>query len=134
MLPLTEATEVRGCRWAACCLHQCKMFCRSAATDKHQNSVKILANENMSYHLLSIWKIIPLGLLQIKAECGQAAECVNQELAGIGTISLLQFPNTETTQREEESSKRKEKRGDEKGLKMGLAVLACDKRETSTRR
>lgn len=59
---------------------------------------------------------------------------MNQELAGVGTISLLQFPNTETTQREEESSKRKEKRGDEKRLKMGLVVLACDKRETSTRR
>lgn len=45
------------------------------------------------------------------------------------------FPNTEAEKWEGgKSSKRKEKRGDGKGLKMGLVVLACDKRETSTRR
>lgn len=59
-----------------------------------------------------------------------------QELAGTVTISFSAvFPNTEAEKWEGgKSSKRKEKRGDGKGLKMGLVVLACDKRETSTRR
>lgn len=96
--------------------NQKKKHVLSSFINLENDSARVAANYDLMWSEKRMWEI--------------------QELPGTVTISFSAVSPTQRRRNERggKSSKRKEKRGDGKGLKMGLVVLACDKRETSTRR